>query len=82
MSSYLVFDHKTNYCAMNKLFPAERFQTFNIWHCTYKPHESFKSVYLILHLFETLCVIDLYVLFYVLIIGSFFFFWYYYYYCK
>lgn len=56
MSSYLVFDHKTNYCAMNKLFPAERFQTFNIWHCTYKQYESFVFLHLILKMHLKHCV--------------------------
>lgn len=34
MSSFLVFDHKTNYCGMNKLIPGARLTTFTIWHCT------------------------------------------------
>lgn len=33
MSSFLVFDHKTNYCGMNKLIPGARLTTFTIWHC-------------------------------------------------
>lgn len=33
MSSFLVFEHKPAHCAMSKLIPADRLQTFSIWHC-------------------------------------------------
>jgi len=42
MSSFLVFEHKSGHCAMNKLIGAERLYTMSILHYYHQKHMSWK----------------------------------------
>jgi hypothetical protein len=45
MSSFLVFDHKANYCGMNKLIPGRRLSTYAIWHYYQQRHVSWTPMF-------------------------------------